>query len=540
MRHLVLGSILALLATIAEAAVYLNPPNITYAEGQTAYLRCSVTGISSPSFTWHHYTYPNHQSYYLFTSGNKRYSSATNNYWNKLHVRESGSDSLLIITDLKIFNSGIYTCVVSNQPAHATLKVERKSNMTLTVPSRVSPNQPITARCFTMAAIPVETLSWYLDGVLLSEGVTSQTKLIKLFDDIEDVSSKWKRENKSTSDSGLPIREYFNNWLALTGCVDAGSWYGYCNHNTDSTLTFTPTPADNGKILQCRVSGHEFAEFNQYREYKLDVRYPPSTSGVISVRIHDEWSDGQPGTVTITCHVSPEDEPNPYLNAYVINADSVPLHMVNSTSAVLPSYPNRCINVTCNGTSELGWTATEERLCPKAPPRNDTLRLETQDQIEDGYIIGVSVMCRSTEEANPPIHTYLIQAGGTSVPLDESASVTIQSNPGRCMIVRCIADNGIGRVEAVREHCPPPVAMTTPAAIQQTSPCVTENPIPTTIIARFDPVVGVFGQSTTTVGLLIVVLLLSIAVNIVVVMKKRSCSPPRADRMSWRVNWKKT
>ncbi|XP_072171684.1 uncharacterized protein [Diadema setosum] len=352
--------------------------------------------------------------------------------------------------------------------------------------------------------------------------------------DTEGKLSLHHTRSRNLHSKATTLHYYFPQWLALTGCVDAGSYYGYCNHNTDSTLTFTPTPADNGKILQCRVSGHEFAEFNQYREYRLDVRYPPSTSGVISVRIHDEWSDGQPGTVTITCHVSPEDEPNPYLNAYAINADSVPLHMVNSTSAILPSYPNRCINVTCNGTSELGWTATEERLCPKAPPRNDTLRLETQDQIEDGYIIGVSVMCRSTEEANPPIHTYLIQAGGTSVPLDESASVTIQSNPGRCMIVRCIADNGIGRVEAVREHCPPPVAMTTPAAIQQTSPCVTENPIPTTIIARFDPVVGVFGQSTTTVGLLIVVLLLSIAVNIVVVMKKRSCSPPRAG--TWRTS----
>ncbi|XP_071484209.1 uncharacterized protein [Diadema antillarum] len=298
--------------------------------------------------------------------------------------------------------------------------------------------------------------------------------------DTEGKLSLHHTRSRNLHSKSTTLHYYFPQWLALTGCVDAGSYYGYCNHNTDSTLTFTPTPADNGKILQCRVSGHEFAEFNQYREYRLDVRYPPSTSGVISVRIHDEWSDGQPGTVTITCHVSPEDEPNPYLNAYAINADSVPLHMVNSTSAILPSYPNRCINVTCNGTSELGWTATEERLCPKAPPRNDTLRLETQDQIEDGYIIGVSVMCRSTEEANPPIHTYLIQAGGTSVPLDESDSVTIQSNPGRCMIVRCIADNGIGRVEAVREHCPPPVAMTTPAAIQQTSPCVTENPIPTT------------------------------------------------------------
>ncbi|XP_071484239.1 obscurin-like [Diadema antillarum] len=175
MKHLVLGSILALLATIADAAVYLNPPNITYAEGQTAYLRCSVTGISSPSFKWHHWGYPRHQQYYLFGSGNKRYSSATDIYWNKLHVRESGSESLLIITDLKIFNSGIYTCVVGNQPAHATLKVERKSNITLTVPSRVSASRPITVRCSTMAAIPVETLSWHLDGVLLNEGVTSQT-----------------------------------------------------------------------------------------------------------------------------------------------------------------------------------------------------------------------------------------------------------------------------------------------------------------------------------------------------------------------------
>ncbi|XP_072171842.1 uncharacterized protein [Diadema setosum] len=166
--------------SITGATVHLSSPNITYGEGQTAYLRCSVTGVSNPSFKWYHWGYPRYPQYHVFSGGSKRYTSA-HFYWDRYNVRESSSDgySVLSITDLQMYNAGIYTCLVGNQHADITLKVERNSNMTLTVPSRVPANQPITVRCSTMAAIPVETLSWYLDGARVNKDVTSQSYITR-------------------------------------------------------------------------------------------------------------------------------------------------------------------------------------------------------------------------------------------------------------------------------------------------------------------------------------------------------------------------
>ncbi|XP_071493159.1 uncharacterized protein [Diadema antillarum] len=254
--------------------------------------------------------------------------------------------------------------------------------------------------------------------------------------------------------------------------LNAGLGYGadlLTYYDITSRLTFTPTTANNGSILQCHVYG-------VVRSATLEVTggVTPSPSRSITPCITP--SPGTPPgenilfidaveikgednlvNLVISCHVNFTDQPSPYLHTYTIRIENTILSSSSSASAILSPRPNACIELTCSATNGIGTTSATRTHCPQDKPSEGVISVEFETQENDEYEPSLIITCHVDPEDQPfpPINTYLIAVEDNVISDSASPTVTIDPQPTTCIDVVCTGINEYGETEATKTYCPP-------------------------------------------------------------------------------------
>ncbi|XP_071489564.1 uncharacterized protein [Diadema antillarum] len=133
-------------------------------------------------------------------------------------------------------------------------------------------------------------------------------------------------------------------------------------YNVSSELTFTPTAADNGGVLQCHLIGSE-------RSQTLVVQHPPADN-IILIKIADNENGQETNGLRITCHVDPRDQPYPPVGIYKIALNGVIESALSSPSLILESTPSECVEISCTGINDIGRTNSTKTYCPRSDVAN--------------------------------------------------------------------------------------------------------------------------------------------------------------------------
>ncbi|XP_071499607.1 scavenger receptor cysteine-rich domain-containing protein DMBT1-like [Diadema antillarum] len=157
----------------------------------------------------------------------------------------------------------------------------------------------------------------------------------------------------------------------LTYGVDSFTYY-----DMTSELTFTPTTANNGDILQCQVYG-------VVRSVTLEVTGDvprsvtpcitpspgtPPGENILSIDAVEIKGEGNVFNLVISCHVNFTDQPTPYLHTYTIGTENTTLSSSSCASAILSPSPNACIELACSATNGIGTTSATRTHCPQGDP----------------------------------------------------------------------------------------------------------------------------------------------------------------------------
>ncbi|XP_071503322.1 uncharacterized protein [Diadema antillarum] len=257
------------------------------------------------------------------------------------------------------------------------------------------------------------------------------------------------------------------------GELNEGLSYGvdrWTYYDINSQLTFTPTTANNGDILQCHVYG-------VVRSATLNVTGgvtpspaqsttpcitpspgTPPEENILSIDAVEIKGEDNLVNLVISCHVNFTDQPSPYLHTYTIGTENTTLSSSSSASAILSPRPNACIELTCSATNGIGTTSATRTHCPQDMPSEGiiSVEFETQEDDDDDEI-SLIIICHVDPEDQPfpPINTYLIAVDDSVISNSSSPTVTIDPHPNTCIDVVCTGINEYGETEATKTYCPP-------------------------------------------------------------------------------------
>ncbi|XP_072163156.1 uncharacterized protein [Diadema setosum] len=266
-------------------------------------------------------------------------------------------------------------------------------------------------------------------------------------------------------------------------------------YNVRSELTFAPTAADNGGILQCHLIGSE-------RSRTLEVQHRPADN-IILIKIVDNEDGQEINGLRITCDVDPRDQPFPPVGIYEIAVNDVIESASSSPSLILESIPSECVEISCTGINDIGRTNATKIYCPRrnrhAPPASDILSIETQEINGEGNQVILVITCHISPEDQPAphLHYYTIAVDNTTLSSSSIASALFRPRPhNRCINITCSGTNGIGWTYTRLEYC------------------LERGPI--ACLHR-----GALQKSSTTYALLFTTLFMSVMTYVIVVMKRR-------------------
>ncbi|XP_072166447.1 uncharacterized protein [Diadema setosum] len=276
------------LIIVAQCQTLNGPSSIAVEVGSDAELRCSVTGGTSPVFTWSDDSVD--PSITMFSGGNKLTSNAK---YADFRVSEDAISSALTIIDTQIAEEGSYVCQASGMPnpAPAAQVSVEELNTTLIA------GESYEAVCRAVGGRPSEKFVWYLNG-------EQQT--------VDPPNSTLNAGNPDLSD-------------------------------TTSSFNFTPTEENFGMSLRCETMGHQVASLNQNQSIPfLNVHFPPHQSPqIITV---DFTEDTCLWTLTVICSLQQADQPNPAIDTYFIYenvTDNYPASATNTLNTVTPTRAPR-------------------------------------------------------------------------------------------------------------------------------------------------------------------------------------------------------
>ncbi|XP_071488117.1 uncharacterized protein [Diadema antillarum] len=251
--------------------------------------------------------------------------------------------------------------------------------------------------------------------------------------------------------------------------LNEGLGYGvdlYTYYDMTSRLTFTPTTANNGDILQCHVYG---VVHSATLEVTGGVDVPrsitpcntpspgaPPGENILSIDAVEIKGEGNVFNLVISCHVNFTDQPSPYLHTYTIGTETTTLSSSSSASAILSPRPNACIELTCSATNGIGTTSTTLTHCPRDQPSEGIISVEFETQEDDDDEPSLVITCHVDPEDQPfpPINTYLIAVDDSIISDSSSPTKTIDPRPNSCINVVCTGINEYGETAATKTYCP--------------------------------------------------------------------------------------
>ncbi|XP_071503320.1 uncharacterized protein [Diadema antillarum] len=235
-----------------------------------------------------------------------------------------------------------------------------------------------------------------------------------------------------------------------------------------SELTFTPTTANNGDILQCHVYGVVRSATlevvggvtpSPVRSITPCITPSPDTrpgENILSIDAVEIKGEDNLVNLVISCHVNFTDQPSPYLHTYTIGTENTTLSSSSSASAILSPRPNACIELTCSATNGIGTTSATRRHCPRDKPSEGIISVEFETLEDDDDEPSLIIICHVDPEDQPfpPINTYLIAVDDSIISDSASPTVTIDPQPNTCIDVVCTGINEYGEIEATKTYCP--------------------------------------------------------------------------------------
>ncbi|XP_072173872.1 uncharacterized protein [Diadema setosum] len=255
------------------------------------------------------------------------------------------------------------------------------------------------------------------------------------------------------------------------GELNEGLSYGvdrWTYYDISSRLSFTPTTANNGDILQCHVYG-------VVRSATLNVTGgvtpspaqsttpcitpspgTPPEENILSIDAIEIKGEDNLVNLVIVCHVNFTDQPSPYLHTYTIGTKNTTLSSSSSASAILSPRPNACIELTCSATNGIGTTSAMLTHCPQDQPPEGIISVEFETQENDDNEPSLIITCHVDPEDQPfpPINTYLIAVDDSNISYSASPTKTIDPQSDTCIDVVCTGINEYGKTEATKTYCP--------------------------------------------------------------------------------------
>ncbi|XP_071482050.1 uncharacterized protein [Diadema antillarum] len=239
----------------------------------------------------------------------------------------------------------------------------------------------------------------------------------------------------------------------------------------------------NGKLLQCNVYGNQAA-------HDLDVQYPPNQRAV-SVHFRELEECTALKSLLIICNVDVNDQPNPYIHTYEIEVDETTLSSSNSSVALLAPRPNKCIDVSCTVSNDIGSSTSSRNFCPHDSPAADIISIRVVENRQADYPGNITVHCHvdPSDQPYPPIEEYEVQTEETAHRASRNqSSVIISPLPNKCINITCIGRNQYGMTSSNSSYCPGAHPAEDIITIQYTEEPEENNNNNLTITCHIDPV----------------------------------------------------
>ncbi|XP_071482059.1 uncharacterized protein [Diadema antillarum] len=140
-------------------------------------------------------------------------------------------------------------------------------------------------------------------------------------------------------------------------------------------------------------------------------------------------------SLLIICNVDVNGQPNPYIHTYEIEVDETTLSSSNSSVALLAPRPNKCIDVSCTVSNDIGSSTSSTNFCP-----HGTRRKQQQQQL--------TITCHidPVHQSPIPIDSYTIEIDDVVVSSSDAPYAVFTSRSDRCINVVCTGRNALGDV----------------------------------------------------------------------------------------------
>ncbi|XP_072166438.1 uncharacterized protein [Diadema setosum] len=413
--------IVAVLVQATHCQTLNGPSSVAVERGTDVQLTCTVTGVDSASFYWDDNSVDPPETVF---SGELQNPSLK--YVN-FSVSNDATSSTITITDTKVTDEGSYVCqsFETSDPAPAAqVTVEVRPFLTLMVNSTLIAGETYEAVCRAEGGRPAEVFEWYLNDVQQTVDPPTSTPNAGNAD-LTDANSTFAFTptndsfcqslrcvttghqvdslNQELNVSCLNVHLKPTLTLMLNSTLIAGETYEavcraeggrpaevfewYLNDvqqtvdpptstpnagnsdviDTTSTFAFTPTNDSFCQSLRCVTTGHPRASLNQEQNIScLTVHYPPQQSPeIIKVDFNE---DNSTRTLTVTCSILQDDQPNPFVDTYYIyeNVNENP-SPVASTSKFTRKTPNFDTEYLCVAGNYLGNTTARRTFVAAGP-----------------------------------------------------------------------------------------------------------------------------------------------------------------------------
>ncbi|XP_072172382.1 uncharacterized protein [Diadema setosum] len=360
--------------------------------------------------------------------------------------------------------------------------------VTFTVPSSLTANRQVTARCTESGVLESQTARWFLDGVQITEGVVTNSNQAR-----QDKGWGYQGNVQSSvlADGNLPDLDHSKCSTAsvsvpppndaiqvefqesgdlreVGGQVDLTISCEIASHtrpfppidtyvikkgsqtvSTSNSVTLSPRP-DRCTNFTC-IGENDSGSASSVETY---CPKNPPRDHIIDIEFDEGLDDRGQGIVTISCHVTDIDQPYPALEMYEIKVGSVTVSNSSSSSFTVSPIPPGCTSVTCIGMNELGSTSTVNEFCPTDPPREDIITLQIEEQIVASEVnLVITCHIELHDRPTPPIDSYEISVDGETISSSSVPSAIVESRPNKCVNIMCEGRNKRGSTRSMDLYC---------------------------------------------------------------------------------------
>ncbi|XP_072172378.1 uncharacterized protein [Diadema setosum] len=350
--------------------------------------------------------------------------------------------------------------------------------MTFTVPSSLTANRQVTARCTESGVLESQTASWFLDGVQITEGVvrnSNQARRDKEWGYQGNVQSAPPTDTYRSYATAPPPNDAIQvefqesgDLREVGGHVDLTIYCEIASHtrpfppinsyvikrdsqtlSTSNSFTLSPRP-DRCTNITC-IGENDIGSASSVETYC--PKHPPRDH-IISIEFVESLDDSGQGIFTISCHVNDIDQPHPALERYEIKVGSMTVSNSSSSLFTVSSSPPGCTDVTCIGMNELGSTSTVNEFCLTDPPGEDIITLQIEEQIVANEVnLVITCHIEPRDQPTPPIDSYEISIDGETISSSSVSSAIVESRPNKCINIMCEGRNRRGTTRSTDLYC---------------------------------------------------------------------------------------